>query len=1727
MSAARTDWQAILASFADEIQPLLAVVASSLDRLVEQPHDALAATTGLAQLQTLQASASLMAVEGFEALLETTRAALQTVIGGGPLSPHQQAAGRELGDLLLREGEAIGQGECTPAPPPRAAELLLIMRAVTAAGAAPVAPSRGAQAAGATTRAATNGTTTGPSDLESWLDTLMLAPAPDAELASPTPEPIAADPDDTDELPRQTDLLAGKAKSVVADAASPSVEEPAPAATWTDEPVLSSEALASDAPLADPEMAALPTDLPPAEPAAAESDLATLLAALEEVAGEPVAANAPVEATVAWQSSDDATLEMAPIDLDAALSTLGPDAPSTPTEPDFAFAATTGVGESEAAPEMAPDLVAEVVADELSAADVDVLSARPICAQAPVNGTAEASPAAEPDSAGSSADGALAELLAGLREVTGEPLSEADRAELTTAWHEEIPEAATMPPLAAETAATDDSLTTVEAALAFDELLSTLDADDEPLLAAALAADVAAEPVVLPQRVAITMFMTKWADALEADAGLLDRSAPGAADTIALATEPGDAAVPLPTHPAEALPFGEAAPPADGVGWLSEKAEDEPPADSALAPLAHDPSAEPEPVADPAELVALPAPLAAEVVALPADAAAEADLPADDQELADLLDTLDAGGDAAALDRAVAPAAAADDSVAGFCEPTEIELYLSEPGSRVAAWAAEPAAARARPTPAGADEPEALAVFATECVRLVEAVADARAALEAAPDDEMALTDLTWATHTLRGAASLVGADAISQVCGFVERALEQFATCPLPLAPDSLTFLATAEAVLRELQGTPAGPEDMVALVAAQYEALHATGDEAPSAPVSEGWGDLPPELAAQLDGVDVTELDEATLAQLAEALAAHDAARGATSPPASGTEPPAPVALPELIGDDLPSPWALPTDLGDAPLADPLGFAGDAEFEAELRATFLGEAEEHLSTINGALLALESNPGDAARLIAVRRAVHTLKSASGVVGLEAVSSFCHVWEDALECVEEETGASPPELSLLLECAEALERYFAGVSADSPAAEAAFAPLVERLREAAGEVPAAAPGASMAPNHATDEPWTGPTSGVVFGVAAQADSERAAFGEVEPTDEAEVLAPAAQASTDPRASAEMLRVPLGRVDGMIDLVGELVLQRSGLVQRLEALRLGVDDLAPSLERLRRLGVDLEDRFAASDEARSLARRQGSATGSAAEFDELEFDRYNAANLLARELSELAADLATTRRELGHLVEDARLALTRQGRVTSDLHDDLLDARLVPLSQLTLRLQRTVRQVALKSGKEVTFSLEGGETLLDKTLLEQIADPLLHLLRNAVDHGIEPADQRVARGKSPTGSVRVVAGRDGHEVVIQVCDDGAGIDTARVLAQARAKGLIGDETADAALAHELIFAPGLSTSSTLTDLSGRGIGLDAVRAHLARAKGTIAVSSTLGEGTVFTLRLPSLLVVTPSLVVAAHGQRLALPLAQVRHVLRVPHEQVLIVGDTRMVPLDGSNVRIRALGDLLGWPSLDDEPRATVLLVVVAVGERQVALEVDDVFGQQETVVKTPAPPFDVLPGLAGASVQGNGEVLLVLNLLELVAEPGGRPRGVPLPPPPAGVLEPPTVLVVDDSLSVRRVVVRALERHGWRAYEARDGVHALEVLRRVSPDVVLLDIEMPRMDGYELAGILKKQDTFQGIPIVMLTSRGGEKHRRKAFDLGVDAYLVKPYQEAELLRILRQVALAVPEVVA
>jgi chemosensory pili system protein ChpA (sensor histidine kinase/response regulator) len=1052
------------------------------------------------------------------------------------------------------------------------------------------------------------------------------------------------------------------------------------------------------------------------------------------------------------------------------------------------------------------------------------------------------------------------------------------------------------------------------------------------------------------------------------------------------------------------------------------------------------------------------------------------------------------------------------------------------------AIAAEAPAGSAAETalPAGASNPAALAVFATERLRLADRLHEACVALAADPADESALTELAWAAHTLRGAALLVGAEVLGEVCTLVEQVAEQSERAGLPVAPGALAFLANADETVRLLVGLPLAepaPREPLELLAAQLAELE-RAEPPPPPTAAETWGELPPELAAQLDGVDLANLDDETVARLYAQLdpTALETTEAPSPPPAPAPEAPPP---PELALAEAEPGWSWPSA---TPASEP-ALGADEELAAELRAVFAAEAEEHLATINQALVAFEASQ-DPAQLLEVRRAVHTLKGAAGAVGLDAVAGFCHAWEDVLDAVAEQGVAAPP-LALLMDCAEALERYLR----DPAASDAAhFAPLLAQLRAAlpAAEE-AAAPTTPPAAAPPAEETAAAEELLLVDEVPAPAPvplpAARATPAAAEPP-----AVPAPEPAAELAAPADLLRVPLARVDGLIGLVGELVVQRSGVLQRLAALAAGIDDLMPSLQRLRRLSLEMEDRFGyATDAAEALAPAARGATasagprahwaalvsGSAHEFDALEFDRYSEAYQLARELGELAADLDTTRRELRHLLEEAQLAVEREGRVTADLHAELLDVRLVPLGQLAPRLQRTVRQAALKARKQVRFVLEGGDAPLDKSLLEDIADPLLHLLRNAVDHGIEPPEERERLGKDPTGTVVVRAARAGHEVIIQVRDDGAGIDAARVLARARERGLVGREAPDdPALAYELIFAPGLSTSPEVTGLSGRGIGLDVVRSQIIRAKGTVSVTSTPGHGTVFTLRVPALLVVAPALVVLVGEQRVAVPLVHVRRVLRAMPTQRLLVGQVEMLLVDDQAWPLRGLAELLGWaPAAPEAAGLTALLV--AAGDHEVALLVDEIVGQQEVVVKAPAPPFEVLPGLAGASVQGTGEVLLVINPLELLSGQPVRARGArpaaPAPVPVEAGGAPPTVLVVDDSLSVRRVVSRALERHGWRVREARDGLQALEIVRQEPPDVVLLDVEMPRMDGYELASILKKSGPYQAIPIVMLTSRAGEKHRRKAFEIGVDAYLVKPYQEAELVRVLREVSLATP----
>jgi chemosensory pili system protein ChpA (sensor histidine kinase/response regulator) len=469
------------------------------------------------------------------------------------------------------------------------------------------------------------------------------------------------------------------------------------------------------------------------------------------------------------------------------------------------------------------------------------------------------------------------------------------------------------------------------------------------------------------------------------------------------------------------------------------------------------------------------------------------------------------------------------------------------------------------------------------------------------------------------------------------------------------------------------------------------------------------------------------------------------------------------------------------------------------------------------------------------------------------------------------------------------------------------------------------------------------------------------------------------------------------------------------------------------------------------------------------------------------------------------------------------MQQKLFAIRTVPFSSLSERLYRIVRQVARELGKRANLDIVGGQTELDRSVLEKLAGPLEHLLRNALDHGIERREARRAAGKPETGEIGLTVRQSGNEIVIELADDGAGIDVARVRDRAVALGIVaGDANPSERQLLDCIFRPGFSTASRVTAISGRGVGMDVVRAELAGLGGRVEVDTEAGRGTRFTLALPLTLAVAQAVLVRAGGRQWAFPAHMVEQVQQVREEALYGHYVEREVEWLGRRYPFHYLPRLLGDTAHRPESRRYNAVLLLKSGQGACAVHVDEMVGKQEIVVKNVGPQLARVPGIAGATVLGTGEIVLIINPVQLAQrpdvpalEPDGATRVVA---PVARVADgPPLVMVVDDSLTVRRITSRLLTREGFRVVTAKDGLDALQELAKETPDVVLLDIEMPRMDGFEFTKTVKADPKHARIPIVMITSRTADKHRARAAELGVDLYLGKPYQEEELLRNLRE----------
>ena len=591
-----------------------------------------------------------------------------------------------------------------------------------------------------------------------------------------------------------------------------------------------------------------------------------------------------------------------------------------------------------------------------------------------------------------------------------------------------------------------------------------------------------------------------------------------------------------------------------------------------------------------------------------------------------------------------------------------------------------------------------------------------------------------------------------------------------------------------------------------------------------------------------------------------------------------------------------------------------------------------------------------------------------------------------------------------------------------------------------------------------------------------------------------------------PAAASGQLRVSSALVERLLEAAGEMGVVRSRVATEIKAVSHGVVDLKDSIGRLRQQLREIEIQAESQMSARLTLLDEANDA-----FDPLEFDRFTRLQELTRLMAESLHDITAVQQNLLRGLDEAEIALERQDLLTRGMHSDLMHVYAVPFDNISERLHRVVRQTALSLGKQAQLRIHGAQIELDRSMLDRVIAPFEHLLRNAVAHGIEQTEDRERAGKDETGYIDIFLHQEANRIRIEVDDDGAGLDLKRIRRTAEQCGLVdSDAKIDDAALGRLIFTPGLSTADTVTEIAGRGIGMDAVRSALASVGGDIDVSSVRGRGTRFTMHLPLTVVVVSVLSVAAAGRAIAVPSTLVRQVQRMTGPQLRALYELKHAEWQGESYPFHYLGQLLGEASSPPIAERSNFVIMLSDGTRRAAIHVDSLAVNQEVTLKDMGPQLGRIQALSGAAVTGGGRVLLVVDPLALQTRVTLRQAGATTVN--AVNEERPLVLVIDDSITVRKVTSRLMERAGYRVAVAKDGLEGLEVLQRVIPAVVLLDIEMPRMDGFEFTKHLRASADTCDVPIIMISSRTAEKHRVHAEQLGVNLFLGKPFQDEQLL---------------
>lgn len=776
--------------------------------------------------------------------------------------------------------------------------------------------------------------------------------------------------------------------------------------------------------------------------------------------------------------------------------------------------------------------------------------------------------------------------------------------------------------------------------------------------------------------------------------------------------------------------------------------------------------------------------------------------------------------------------------------------------------------------------------------------------------------------------------------------------------------------------------------------------------------------------------------------------------------------------------------------------------QIPAELSAIFREEADDHLHQIYESLSLLGQSSSDQEIVATIRRSAHTLKGAAGAVGMEAVTRLSHRMEDLLDQMAELTNPVPDNhRQLLLETTDLLQDLVAGEPTENESLPQRIQNVYQRFDAEIDSAPESTGNQineTARPNPSTK--WEGATHPKI-------DSQTQLTPRI------------------PGSESQFIRVPLQRLDELVGTVGEMIVNRSVMSQRLSEVHARIASTFSILERMQLTSFELQSNHNlelfqpylpdTTDGSGSATMLQSSVGFS---------DRDSDFQLLAQILSEGCNDVELISREMRNLKTEIEGLLRRQDRFNREAQAALLRIRMVPVSSIVSKLQRTVRTVSGKLNKPIELVVKGDHTELDKTVVDQMIAPLQHLIRNAMDHGIESSGDRAAIGKPAQSQLVLEALYQGTQVTLRLSDDGRGINFDRL----RAKAIeLGKLLPGEALTHDekcrLLFLPGITTAKNLTDVSGRGVGMDIVREAVERLNGTIRVQSEMGKGTTFTIQLPISVGVTQVLMVEAANHRFAIPMQAIDKITRLDISSINESGKKTMIQLDGETMELRDLANHLELPMRRyTNPAEAPLTLVLQGGADRSAVIVESILGSEEVVVKSLGSHLQHIPGLLGATIEGDGTIVPILDPMDIVGRSSSLQINHGLLHESEPAKDPQQVymaMVIDDSLSIRRATANLLQTAGWKVVMAKDGLDALEKLDELEtqPDIFLCDMEMPRMDGIELVKRLRKHPEFKKTPFVMITSRSAETHSAMALAAGVSNYLVKPYNDDYLMELINE----------